>query len=132
MAATPSCPVILVVDDHADTRELYTTFLGAMGLGTVAAATCAEARACLGRVAVDALVLDRRLPDGDGHDVVRALRADPRTRDIAIIVLSGDPAGASTGADVYLVKPVVPEVLHAELKRLLAARGSVPRAAPEA
>jgi two-component system response regulator PilR (NtrC family) len=122
--SSPRTPVILVVDDHADTREMYATFLGAMGLDTVGAATCAEALACVGRMPIDALVLDRRLPDGDGHDVVRALRSDVRTRELPIIVLSGDPASASINADAYLLKPIVPDILYAELKRLLAARTS--------
>src|SRR5262245_849591 len=92
-------PVVLVVDDHADTREMYATFLTAMGLHIREASSCAEALAALASGAIDAVVLDRRLPDGDGADVVRALRADPRTRSVAAIVLSGHPQGDSTGAD---------------------------------
>ena len=119
-------PVVLVVDDHDDTRDLYATFLGAMGLATVEATTCAEALARVASAAVDAVVLDRRLPDGDGCDVARALKTDPRTRALPIIVLSGDPSDPTIIADAYLIKPIVPDVLYDELKRLLAARGVAP------
>jgi CheY-like chemotaxis protein len=118
-----STPVVLVVDDHADTREMYTTFLATMGLVTLEATTCAEALARVATAAVDVLVLDRRLPDGDGAEVVRALRADARTRAVPIIILSGHPHEGTTGVDVYLVKPVAPDILYAEITRLLEASG---------
>lgn len=123
-AGAPSrTPVVLVVDDHADTREMYTTFLVAMGLATIEATTCAEALARVATARVDVLVLDRRLPDGDGGDVVRALKADPRTRAVPVVVLSGRPQDGAIVSDAYLVKPVVPDLLYEEIRRLLAARG---------
>jgi len=115
-------PVVLVVDDHADTREMYATFLGAMGIETLQATTCAEALATMPSRAIDVVVLDRRLPDGDGADVARALKADARTHAVAVIVLSGQPAGDGSAADVYLLKPVIPDTLYDEIQRLLAGR----------
>ena len=115
-------PVVLVVDDHADTREMYATFLASLGLETVEATTCAEALAAVPSRGIDVVVLDRRLPDGDGADVARALKADARTRGIGVIVLSGQPASDASAADTYLMKPVVPDVLYDEIKRLLAGR----------
>ena len=64
-------PVVLVVDDHADTREMYATFLASLGLETVEATTCAEALAAVPSRGIDVVVLDRRLPDGDGADDAR-------------------------------------------------------------
>jgi CheY-like chemotaxis protein len=115
-------PVVLVVDDHDDTREMYTTFLSSMGLEILEATTCAEALAAMPARAIDVVVLDRRLPDGDGADVARALKADARTQAVAVIVLSGQPASAGHAADVYLLKPVIPDTLYDEIQRLLAGR----------
>jgi CheY-like chemotaxis protein len=112
-------PVVLVVDDHTDTREMYVEFLQASGMSPVGAHTCAEAleRA---RAGVSAIVLDRRLPDGDGADVCRALKNDPATRSITVVVLSGHAKDDSIAADAYLIKPIIPELLVATLERLLA------------
>ena len=117
----PACArVVLIVDDHADTREMYTQFLRAMGFDTLEATTCAEALAKARSGEVAAVVLDRRLPDGDGVEVCRGLKTDARTRHLPVIVLSGRQQDGASGADVYLVKPVVPDVLCGELERLLA------------
>lgn len=100
---------------------MYVEFLEASGMTPIGAHTCAEAleRA---RSGVDAIVLDRRLPDGDGADVCRALKTDPATRAVAVIVLSGHAKDDSIAADAYLVKPVVPEALVHAIERLLASR----------
>ena len=114
--------VVLLVDDHPDTREMYVEFLNAMGLQTLEATTCAEALTLVESSRVDAVVLDRRLPDGDGGQVCQALRRDPRTRTLPIIVLSGKEKDGAIPADAYLMKPVVPDVLFSEITRLIAAR----------
>jgi DNA-binding response OmpR family regulator len=112
--------VVLLVDDHVDTREMYADYLRAMG-GFEArhASTCTDAVDIAGRHSIDAVILDRGLPDGDGGEVCRRLRDDPRTREVPIIVLSGRADDGSLAADAYLLKPVVPETLLAELSRLL-------------
>src|SRR5215831_17927375 len=115
--------LVLIVDDHADTREMYVEFLNALGIRAAGAHSCAEALE-RSRAGIAALVIDRRLPDGDGKDVCRALKADSRTRSIPVIVLSGQERDDSIGADSYLVKPIVPEQLVRELQRLTAKRGS--------
>ena len=114
-----SARVILVVDDHEDTRQMYTQFLDAMGYETREAASCAEALALAVGGDIDAVVLDRRLPDGDGNTVCRALKDDPRTRTLPVIVLSGRERDASVSADVYLMKPVTPDRLVDEIERLI-------------
>ena len=112
--------VVLLVDDHVDTREMYAEYLRAMGsFETRHASTCKDAVDIAVRDAIDAVILDRGLPDGDGGEVCRRLRDDPRTRKVPIIVLSGRSDDGSLAADAYLLKPVVPETLLAELLRLL-------------
>ena len=115
-------PVVLVVDDHTDTREMYVEFLQASGMAPIGARTCAEALEHA-RAGVSAVVLDRRLPDGDGADVCRVLKGDPATRAIKIVVLSGHAKDDSIAADAYLIKPILPDVLVETLESLLAGGG---------
>jgi CheY-like chemotaxis protein len=111
--------VVLVVDDHDDTRQMYMQFLEAMGIRTLEATTCAEAVAKSQQGGLDAIVLDRQLPDGDGGSLCRTLRTDPRTLALPVVVLSGRARDASLdGIDAYLLKPVLPERLLEELERL--------------
>jgi len=109
---------------------MYVEFLEAMGLKTLQATTCAAALASGTKRGIDAIVLDRRLPDGDGGDVCRALKADPRTRAVPVIVLSGREQDRSIGADAYLMKPVIPDDLLREIERLLARPDGGPALAP--
>src|SRR5687767_22537 len=114
--------VVLVVDDHEDTREMYVQFLEAVGHTAVSATTCADALARVRADEVDAVLLDRRLPDGDGAEVCRTLKADARTRAVPVVVLSGRKEEEPIGADAYLMKPVVPDEVVGVLERLLARR----------
>jgi DNA-binding response OmpR family regulator len=74
----------------------------------------------------DAFVIDRRLPDGDGLALVRRLRRDLRTNQLAIVVLTAafDPADEAevlkSGADAYLAKPFEPAELLRVIERLVA------------
>lgn len=115
--------MVLVVDDHEDTRDMYVQFLDAVGYASRSATTCAEALAQARAGGIDAIILDRRLPDGDGVEVCRTIRSDARTRALPVIVLSGRAADGAVDADAYLMKPVVPEDLLQVLDRVLAGRG---------
>ena len=112
--------VVLVVDDHDDTRQMYVQFLESMGLRALEATTCAEAIAKSTEAELDAVVLDRRLPDGDGGAICHTLKSDPRTRAVPVVVLSGFTRDSTIQADAYLLKPVLPDVLLEELERLFA------------
>jgi PAS domain S-box-containing protein len=116
---------ILVVDDHP--ASLYSTshILRAVGMEVVEAATGAEAiaRALEGP---SLIVLDINLPDIDGFEVCRRLRALPQTRQIPVIYLSATfvddvdkVQGVNAGADGYLTHPVEPPVLLATVRAFL-------------
>lgn len=74
-----------------------------------------------------AVVMDLSLPGVDGLEVARRLRADPLTRGVALIALTGHcgteiaEETAEAGFDCYLLKPCLPEKLFAEVKRLISA-----------
>jgi DNA-binding response OmpR family regulator len=88
-----------------------------MGFTILEATTCAQTVAACARGGIDAVVLDRRLPDGDGAEICQALKAGPRA--LRVVLLSGRQPDGATGADTYLVKPVLPDELCGHLERLL-------------
>lgn len=128
-------PQILFVDDDTRLGSMVSDYLGASGFEVEQVPTLAAARVALARRTPDALVLDGMLPDGDGLDLCRALRAEPRHVSLPVLMLSarGEPTdrivGLELGADDYLAKPFEPRELLARLKALL--RRASPGAAPE-
>ncbi|MBW3664510.1 MAG: Flp pilus assembly complex ATPase component TadA [Actinobacteria bacterium] len=112
---------VLVVDDDPSLRELVTTLL--MDDHVVLQAEDGESAVTLARSEnPDAIILDYRLPDIDGIEVTRLLRADEVTSGIAVLMLTGvvDPEveveGLLAGVDDYLTKPFDEEVLRARLQ----------------
>ncbi|MDD5630047.1 MAG: response regulator [Elusimicrobia bacterium] len=76
----------------------------------------------------DLVILDINLPDMNGHEVCRCLQAHPRTRGIAVLMLTGEARklesrvlGLELGADDYLFKPISPKVLIARVRSILKA-----------
>ena len=121
-------PVILHVDDDEGCRYVVARMLRGAGFRVVQAATGAEAlrRAAEGP---DLVILDVRLPDLDGFEVCRRLKADPATASIPVLHLSAtltEPEararGLDLGADAYLVQPVQARELVATISALLRAR----------
>src|SRR5579884_3984609 len=117
--------VILCMDDDNLVRRLTAEVLRQAGFDVREAATGQEALH-LARQRPDLVLLDVRLPDLSGFEVCRRLRADPATARIPLLHLSGvarsgvDRAhGLEGGADGYLVKPVEPAELVAQVKALL-------------
>ncbi|HEX5053867.1 MAG TPA: response regulator transcription factor [Planctomycetota bacterium] len=115
-------PRILVVEDEPSIQRGLQEQLVRSGYRADVASTVAEAMAQL-RHAADLVVLDRRLPDGDGLDVVRDLRA--RGDHTPVIVLSARGQtddrvqGLEDGADDYVVKPFQLRELLARIRAVL-------------
>jgi len=123
---------LLLIDDDARLATMVKDYLGPAGFEIDTAASLSAGRASLAEHAYDALVLDLMLPDGDGLDLCREVRANPRTRHLPLLMLTarGEPldriVGLELGADDYLPKPFEPRELLARVKALLR------RAAPQA
>jgi two-component system phosphate regulon response regulator OmpR len=121
----PASARLLVIDDDARLTAMVGDYLRAAGFEVETAPTLANGRERLAREPYDALVLDLMLPDGDGLDFTRALRADARTRRLPLLMLTarGEPMdrilGLELGADDYLAKPFEPRELLARVKALL-------------
>jgi CheY-like chemotaxis protein len=125
-AAEPRRPVVLAVEDEPLNRRLVHAILEPEGYRVHDAVTLAEAREWLRHEHPDIILLDLRLPDGDGLILARELKADPRRFMIPIIAatasaLSPVPeAAVDAGCDGFLIKPIRPAELVAEVARQLA------------
>jgi two-component system alkaline phosphatase synthesis response regulator PhoP len=125
---------ILVVDDEEDLLELVRYNLSKEGYRVECVATGEEALKAARRQPPDLMVLDLMLPAVDGLEVCRRLKADPKTRDIPIIMLTAKGeesdmvAGLERGADDYIAKPFSPRVLTARVRALLRRQESLRQA----
>jgi two-component system phosphate regulon response regulator OmpR len=122
---------LLLIDDDIRLTAMVGDYLRANGYEVDTAGSLASGRNRLRAGPYDALVLDLMLPDGDGLDLTRELRADARLKRLPLLMLTarGEPLdrvlGLELGADDYLAKPFEPRELLARVKALLR------RASPE-
>ena len=128
---------ILIVDDDLDTLKLVGLILQRHGYDIVAANGGLPALQKAAAERPDIILLDLMMPDLDGYEVTRRLRADTSLAHIPIIMftaktmLDDKVAGFEAGADDYLTKPTHPSELIAHVKALLA-RSQGPRTAQAA
>jgi DNA-binding response OmpR family regulator len=122
---------ILLIEDDARLAEMVRDYLGGAGFRVARAASGSAGLAMHAREAFDAIVLDLMLPDMDGLDVCRQVRARAATP-ILMLTARGDAmdrvVGLEMGADDYLPKPFEPRELLARLRAILR-RGAAPRTA---
>ena len=116
---------VLVVDDEKSTNTLAAEYLRLAGFEVESLFDGESALARLSEdPAFDAVVLDKRMPGLDGLEVCAALKEDPRTSAIPVILLSAsiNPAREEPvlGAAAVMTKPFSPKDLVALLRRLLA------------
>ncbi len=124
---SPSSPSarLLMIDDDARLSAMVGDYLRGAGFEVDTVGSLSAGRDRLAGGGFDALVLDLMLPDGDGLDLCRELRATPRTRQLPLLMLTarGEPldriVGLELGADDYLPKPFEPRELLARVKALL-------------
>lgn len=116
---------ILVVDDDVDTVRLVGLMLQRQGYQIVAANNGMQALSMAPNEAPDLIILDAMMPDLDGFEVTRRLRALPATKNIPIIMFTAKSqvddkvSGFEAGVDDYLTKPTQPRELIAHVKAIL-------------
>jgi len=124
--------LVLIVEDEPAIQELVALTLRQAGHQPQVADSAEQALAQLRESLPDLVLLDWMLPGQSGVELARRLRADRRTRDIPIIMLTARAdeqdklSGLETGADDYVTKPFSPRELNARIKAVLRRR------APEA
>jgi two-component system, cell cycle response regulator DivK len=121
----PERPLVLIVDRHQDTRELYAVALPPLGFDVMTVADCADAYRQAWGSRPDLIVSDVTLRHRDGWELLRDLKGDPRTRDIPVVVVTADgqpPVRARAACEAcvaFIVKPCLPEDLALELRQVL-------------
>lgn len=121
---------VLIVEDCATERQLYTSWLSRNGLQVESVDSAEAALAHLRDHRPDLLLMDVVMPEMSGFDVCRRLKMDPRTRDIPIVFCTSKGLkydqvwGMRQGAAAYLVKPVTTEKLVNTVAEVLRGGGS--------
>ena len=121
----PKGLLVLVVDDYADSREMYADFLAFSGFRVVEARDGREALEKAAEVKPDLILMDLSLPGVDGWEATRRLKSDPRTREIPVVALTGHAfagdadSALQAGCDAFITKPCLPAdlVVQARVER---------------
>ncbi|MGE0463800.1 MAG: response regulator [Vicinamibacterales bacterium] len=127
----PASPLVLVVDDYADAREMYAESLLVSGFRVVEAADGMSAIELARAHAPDVILMDLSLPGMDGWEATRCLKADPGTRHIPVVALTGHAMASAleqarlAGCDRFVVKPALPDVVVEEVRQALLNRTHV-------
>src|SRR5258707_6635253 len=125
---SPWSATILVVEDEPQVQELVAVNLEHAGHRVLRATTAEEAENAIRDELPDVLILDWMLPGDSGVSLTRRLRADERTRELPILMLTARAmeqdkiSGLEAGADDYLTKPFSPKELAARIKAVLRRR----------
>src|SRR5918999_2734597 len=128
MTDTKNNPLVLVVEDYQDAREMYAAYLQFSGYRVAEATNGIEAIEQANDLMPDIILMDLALPRMDGWEATRRLKMSEATRHIPIVALTGHAlAGHAEGArqagcDSFVTKPCLPDALVAEIKRMLNAR----------
>ncbi len=118
-------PLILLVEDQPELRQLYAEHLVLSGFTVIQAENGADAIARTGSHAPDVVLMDLSLPVIDGWEATRLLKADTKTAHIPVVALTAhDGSGelqraTSAGCDWFVPKPCPPDALVTEVRRVL-------------
>lgn len=121
---------ILVVDDEVEILNLVQKILTNGDYRIITAKNAEEAFIILEKEKADLILLDVMMPEVDGFEVCRRLKAEARTKDIPVIMLtvlatnSDIRKALDLGAMAYLIKPFDPDVLAKEIQNVLSSSGN--------
>lgn len=121
--------VVLVAEDDPDIRELIAYRLRRAGYDVIDVADGTSALVAATTAVPDLVIADVTMPGTDGLEVCATLRADPRTTEVPVLLLSARAResdvqrGYDSGAAAYLIKPFSPQDLVNQVAELLARGG---------
>jgi len=127
-ATSSRLPLVLIVEDDAETRQFYSDALAAAGFATDQAHNGHQAFAKALETGPDLILTDIAVPGLDGIELCRRLRADTRTRAVPVLAITGygdrqyPDRARGAGADHVLIKPCDAEMLVREARRLINAQ----------
>jgi CheY-like chemotaxis protein len=130
---TPARPLVLIVDDYEEGREICAEYLAFRGYGVLTAEDGVEALAKSREHHPDVILMDLSLPRLDGWETTRRLKADAATADIPVIALTAHALSSArqkaleAGCDEVVTKPCIPKDLEEEVRRQLDKRGGAGR-----
>ncbi|MBA3270617.1 MAG: response regulator [Acidobacteria bacterium] len=119
-------PLVLVVDDYQDAREMYSEYLKASGFRVAEAKTGIEAVARARELQPDCILMDLSLPGIDGWEATRQLKADTMTTNIPVVAITGHASelasrdARAAGCAAFVLKPALPDAVVAEVRKALA------------
>jgi len=125
-------PRILVVEDNADIVDIVQRRLRLDGMEPVVCTSGSAAKALLDQDTFDAVLLDIMMPDVDGYEVLRHIRASPAMDELPVIMLTSKARrddvekGHAMGANAYIIKPFGPFDLVRTLRACLGKRSGAP------
>ena len=126
--ATPDRPVVLIVDDTADGRDIYSLYLQHQGFGVLTARDGNEGVEVAREHQPDVIIMDLAMARLDGIAATKRLKRDARTRKIPVIILTAFPEkpvqqrAMEAGASAFLTKPCLPDQLESQIRRMLPTR----------
>jgi CheY-like chemotaxis protein len=121
----PGAPLVLIVDDNEDNREVYGIFLTLNGYRVETAVDGLDGLLKAASLGPAAVLMDLAMPRLDGWEAIRLLKASFTTNGIPIICLTGYSGATDrqraidAGCDVFLTRPLVPDQLLKALARVL-------------
>ena len=122
--------LILVVEDNVGSLMLATVLLETEGFEVAGAESAAEARSILASRTPDLILMDIQLPDTDGLELTKEIKADPNTASIPVVALTAhamplhERAARAAGCVGFIAKPWTPESLSREVREFLTGAGA--------
>ena len=112
-----SPPLVLLIEDFEDAREMYAEYLEFQGLRVAGAADAVRGLQMADELQPAIILMDAALPGLSGWDAIRELKANPRTKHIPVLMMTGHVLGdardraLAAGADGFIPKPCLPDEL---------------------
>lgn len=122
--------LVLHIDDSALVLETTKSLLASLGCDAVTALSGADGIELARKHKPDLILVDAMMPGMDGYQTTRALKEDPTTKEIPVLMLTGNDqvksidSSRAAGADGYIVKPIVLDRLKAKLQPYLGQQGA--------
>ena len=123
MTKPPESPLVVLADDHHDTRDMYADFLIVNGFRVAVAADGMKAVALVKRLRPAVVVLDIEMPKLDGIAALKRIRRQPELRDVPVLMLTSydhlEADALAAGATSVCVKPCAPDKLLEQIRTLM-------------